>query len=225
MKDTSLWCYNRRQIIYGQIRCITIHYTLWIIYGRRIVGVNAWQDATVAAAAAAIGDRHPTDPSQVPACQSVFAIHHSLIPGPACQRVAAAASRRCVPTPPPTGTQSSGHLRPTRAALTGGRRLEAPRRMTNRSRWQMTCERWRQVAELTSLHTPRDRPVLARSHWLPSWTTHRQTLQRVLGRCLLGVLLTAHRIQLLHFLHLLPTSGPLCNVIFQISSQFWDAKC
>ena len=64
-----------------------------MIYGRRIVGVNVWQDATVAAAAAAaaaIGDRHPTDPSQVPACQTVFAIHHSLIPGPACQRVAAA---------------------------------------------------------------------------------------------------------------------------------------
>jgi len=82
-----LWWYNIRL---GQMRWITIHYTLWMMYGRRIVGVlNAWQDATVAAAAA-IGDRHPTDPSQVPACQTVFAIHHSLIPGPACQRVAAA---------------------------------------------------------------------------------------------------------------------------------------
>ena len=56
--------------------------------------------------------------------------------------------------PPPSGTQSSGHLH-------GRAVTEAPRRMTNRSRWQTTCERWRRAVPLTrpALH-------LASSHWM-----------------------------------------------------------
>lgn len=45
--------------------------------------------------------------------------------------------------------------------------------MTNRSRWQMTCERWRQVTERAHVASHAQRPAGARSLALaPSWTTH-----------------------------------------------------
>ena len=124
---TECTTYSVSDIIY-QIQfhcCIAPEHCM--IYGGRVVWVNAWQDATVAAAAAAaaIGDRHPADPSQVPACQHrVFAIHHSLIPSPhagdAYWHPGRPAPNLAVICPPrlrrPTGGGASAHDKSIRPA-------------------------------------------------------------------------------------------------------------
>jgi len=49
-------------------------------------------------------------------------------------------------------------FRLSRALYGGSAGTEAPRRMTNRSRWQMTCECWRQLAGPGRAHVASRRP-------------------------------------------------------------------